>query len=320
MKLENDPVFKEIISGKYKCRNSKKEKEAFISYLQDKYGNRMVTLPPFKYKLIKRYPFFNIHGTNILIGDLEKATIIITAHYDTPLVALFHAICSIKRKVNDKPGCTILCRFFCLFIVLSFIIFLCIYNLHLDLLTFLSSYFGPLFILYVFMILLAYIFDLFFKNPNNANDNSASVCLALNLLERYPEKIAAILFDQEEKGRLGSKYMQEELESAPEYQNKLFINLDSIGCKDIIFIRDDDNCHLNSDSPVIAQLNVLFKESLPTDYTNLPKGRRIDITTANGDIKDPKSQNYGYIHSKGDTEIDPDMIDNVISIIEDLVL
>lgn len=341
MNLTNDPFFKEVIEGKHKCRNSKKEKVDFYNDLSKhyaKYNPKHIPFSPdslehfpcinvqnikskkdqekkihYINKCLAKIPCFNVNGSNILLGDLENALIIITAHFDTPLVSIKHYLTNTRRFVIYSTINRLALFFTYTLIYLSSTLYL---------LSVISTSNYPLifFLLIIAYLLFPFLYSLIIRlpNSNNANDNSTAVCLALYLLEKHHGKIAVILFDQEEKGKLGSRELKSSFHLPP-YDKKLFINLDSIGCKDIIFIRDDDNCHLNSDSLVIAQLNVLFKESLPTDYTNLPKGRRIDITTANGDMKNLKSQNYGYIHSKGDTEIDPKMIDNVISIIEHFV-
>ena len=67
-----------------------------------------------------------------------------------------------------------------------------------------------------------------FNNPNNYNDNTSGVATVLSLMERIgTDKVAYILFDNEEKGKKGSKAYRNDHKEMTE--NKLFVNFDCVG-------------------------------------------------------------------------------------------
>ena len=56
-----------------------------------------------------------------------------------------------------------------------------------------------------------------------------------------------------------------------------------------------------------------------TDYTSLPIGRRVGISTNNGDPNDKNTLNHGPIHSVGDTTVDVEMIVTVEKLISEII-
>jgi len=75
-------------------------------------------------------------------------------------------------------------------------------------------------------------------NKHNANDNTSGVAAVFSLTASLPaeerRKAAFILFDNEEKGKLGSKaYAKEHKETA---SLKLFVNMDCVGVGDHILV------------------------------------------------------------------------------------
>ena len=78
-----------------------------------------------------------------------------------------------------------------------------------------------------------------FTNKNNANDNTSGVATILTLIEKMGseqlEKVAFILFDNEEKGLLGAKAYNKAHKT--QMQDKLLVNFDCVANgKNIIFI------------------------------------------------------------------------------------
>lgn len=320
MKLEDNQFFKEIISGKYKCRNSEEEKHDFYKDLKEHYGDYHIEQVQFTACIkTKSIPFSSckIPSNNILLGDFEKALVVITAHYDTPSVSQEKCEAPKVRLVYDPFDWKDFLRCLAITMAISIICYL----------------FHPQFLLLgiipqsaiIFISILILPFGISFvkryfsrkkrvyPNQNNANDNSAAVCLALYFLKKHPDKVAVILFDQEENERQGSKYMKNKFKNSP-YNEKLFINLDVIGCTNYIVLTNKSS--KSNPSSNLVKPEIIYKSKLPTDFKYLPCKRKIDIATCNGNRKKKKSLNYGYIHSIGDTKIDSDMIDNIMRILE----
>ena len=67
-----------------------------------------------------------------------------------------------------------------------------------------------------------------FKNKHNKNDNTSGVACVLSLAKsNYKEDVAFVLFDNEEKGLLGSSFFYDKHKK--EMNNKLLINFDCVG-------------------------------------------------------------------------------------------
>ncbi len=108
----------------------------------------------------------HLRSRNIVLGDVEKARMIVTAHYDT---------CTwMPLGAGMTPGCWPV-------IVLIELVQL----------------------LFLPLILLNMFFGI--SNPHTANDNTSGVMSALLLMERLKgQNVAFVLFDNEESGLLGS--------------------------------------------------------------------------------------------------------------------
>ena len=167
---------------------------------------------------------------NVVIGDVEHAKVVFTAHYDTPAASLFPNV-MIPR---NKP----------LFYLYQFAPIICILLIGLAggfavqawtggnriafLIAFMVIYYGAYFLMYRT-----------FTNKNNYNDNTSGTTAVLTLLDRLESEkrreVAFILFDNEEKGKKGSKaYFQDHGEYM---KDKLLINFDCVGYGDqVIFI------------------------------------------------------------------------------------
>lgn len=156
---------------------------------------------------------------NLILGDPQTAAVIFCAHYDTPAGSLLP---NLMLPRNPRLGM--------------------IYQLGIPLLmafatlsvsyavTALLSLPMPVWIL----LYLVLYYSLFFAvmrrgaNPHNKNDNTSGVATVLSLMEKTQGKsVAFLLFDNEEKGTLGSKaYAKAHRE---EMADKLLINLDCVG-------------------------------------------------------------------------------------------
>ena len=200
------------IRNLFPVRKSKKQKENFRKAVSQ-YAERLGY--PCKEESA---PF---RAKNLIIGDPDSATFLITAHYDTPAAAPF-------------PNLITPCNFgfyliyqLCIVAVYLGICFcagFAVYCLTKDQgISFLVGY-----ILY--LILLALI--LFGPaNQNNANDNTSGVITLLETARTMPEnlrpQVCFVLFDLEEAGLIGSSAYRKAHKDATDRQ--IVLNLDCIG-------------------------------------------------------------------------------------------
>lgn len=165
---------------------------------------------------------------NVIIGDPETAQAIFTAHYDTPAGFFMPNLMTPRNRV-----------FFWarqIWMILLLIVFGVIAGVPAGLLTG-SERVGTLVGYLVYMGLL---FLMLFgpANKNNVNDNTSGVAAILELMSRIPEedrvKAAFILFDNEEKGCLGSKAYAKAHPAVKE--NGFVVNLDCVGDGDHVLL------------------------------------------------------------------------------------
>lgn len=166
-----------------------------------------------------------IRSRNIILGDVEKARTIITAHYDT---------CARMLIPNfSTPGCLPL------FVLEQTLLTLIIglggwlagrgvyvlasagmHPLASGLLSALAGIAGAILVLLLMLAGPA--------NPHTANDNTSGVLTVLMLARRMKEKpgVAFVLFDHEEKGLFGSQAF---IKAHPQAARRFLINLDCVG-------------------------------------------------------------------------------------------
>lgn len=162
---------------------------------------------------------------NLVVGDSEKAQVIFTAHYDTPRSMFLPNL-----MMPKQPVLTIL---YAMLIVLPYLaiglgveelVVKWIGNETVGPLVFLVVYFG----LFYFTVLKGP------ANAHNANDNTSGVASLLRIMETLPvslrDKAAFVFFDNEEKGKLGSKAFAK---AHPDIKkDKLVVNLDCVALGD----------------------------------------------------------------------------------------
>ena len=171
---------------------------------------------------------------NIVIGDPASAKTVFTAHYDTPASSPFPNVMIPRNKLLF-----VLYQLVPIFALLALslglgylvgIVLLGIYEVFLA--TFLVIYYGAYFLMFRG-----------FSNKNNYNDNTSGVATVMSMIdgldESGKEKVAFILFDNEEKGKKGSKaYFKDHKDVM---LDKLVINFDCVGNgENIIFIAMKD--------------------------------------------------------------------------------
>ena len=203
------------IDRNYPVRRNDKEKQNFYEYVKAEFGEARVS----KQTLDK--------NNNIVIDDLSTADVVCTAHYDTPAASV---IPNMMMPINKILG-TLINMIFPIFMALlslgiSYLIgFLANLDQGAVIAIYLVLYFGFYFLL-----------TRTFSNKHNKNDNTSGVATVLSLAQQIKnDKVAFVLFDNEEKGLLGSKALNKAYKK--EFENKLVINFDCVGNGDqIVFI------------------------------------------------------------------------------------
>lgn len=193
--LDMSAYFDEIIK-RFPVRNSADEKKAFRDYVLEE-AKRMGYASEIS---------DNDKHKNIIIGNADTAKVIFTAHYDTPWRSPWPNLMLPKAR-----GLFILYQIGMLipFLLISFLsAFLVMKLVPLDY----TQTLNRLVPLYAYLFTYYILFFLFirgFKNPHNLNDNTSGVATVLEIAEsirpEMREKAAFILFDNEERGKKGSK-------------------------------------------------------------------------------------------------------------------
>lgn len=195
------------IDSKYPIRRNDKEKQAFYEYVNAEIGEGRVSR-----QIIG-------DNKNIVIDDILSADVIFTAHYDTPAASIVPNMMMPRNKIL---GTLINMLFPILMALLSLgIAYLIGFLSNLDqgavIAIYLVLYFGFYFLLTRTL-----------PNKHNKNDNTSGVATVLSIAKQISDKnVAFVLFDNEEKGLLGSKALNKKYKS--EFENKLVINFDCVG-------------------------------------------------------------------------------------------
>ncbi len=218
----------DFLNQNYPVRRTAKEKDVFRAYILKQMAEKGIDA--------RAEMTSDGKNENIVIGDVAAAKVVCTAHYDTPAASLFPNIL-IPRNVP----LFFLYQFAPVILLLAaalggaYAIANAMYPdddtlayMRVFLLVYLVLYYGLYFLMYRV-----------FKNPNNFNDNTSGVATILAVIEKLNEeqrqKFAFILFDNEEKGKKGSKaYYKDHKEMM---RDRLLVNFDCVGNGEhIIFI------------------------------------------------------------------------------------
>ena len=212
----------ETLVEKFPIRKSGKQKAAFRSWFIDWAREQGYTAEATKPKGMFR-------SSNVVVGDPETAEVTFTAHFDTP-ACMFVPNFITPRNV----------LFYILYNILIVPVMLLpgaltgaltghVLRVLTDNAELASSVGGLAGFIMVYVVLGIMMFGP--ANKNNVNDNTSGVAAVMELMQRIPAeqraKTAFILFDNEEKGMLGSSaYATSHKEVKKE---KLIINMDCVG-------------------------------------------------------------------------------------------
>ena len=284
----------QLILESYQTRKTKKQKAAFISLLQKHFPDLKVQEGGFP------------KSKNLIIGDVESAKVLLTAHYDTCARLLFPNFITPK-----KPVLVIL---YSLLMILPLFIAVFVLNLLLSLITdnywahyllSLISYFGILFLMLAGP-----------ANTHTANDNTSGVILLCELLTQMsPEdraKTAFVFFDNEESGLLGSSCFRKHYKK--QLQNKLIINFDCISDGDYILVAANKSAYKDYGTTLVeffcnkGNKQMLHEKLERIYYPSDQAGFKNAIAVAS--LKHNRFLGYymDKIHTKADTVFDEENI------------
>ena len=216
----------DLINEKLPIRRKDEEKEKFLEFLSEeskKMGLSYVAETTSDGK-----------NKNFVVGDVEGAKVVFTAHYDTPARSIFPNI-MIPRNLPLFFSYQFLPVILMLLVSLpiSYLVgMVWLQDSRAYMLTFLALYY----VLYFLMFRGP-------SNPKNYNDNTSGVATLLEIMrglsDEEKDKVAFIFFDNEEKGKKGSKAYFKDHESL--MKDKLLINFDCVGNGEtVVFIAKDE--------------------------------------------------------------------------------
>lgn len=280
--------YKDTILNKYMVRKNKKQKNEFISYVKEE-------LKDSKYDISIEKGYFG--SRNIVIGDVSKAKVLFTAHYDT---------CAVLPVPNFITPTNIFIYVLYQILLLFLIVFVSVF------ITIGISFLFPinellLELIYDFIIILFVCLMMFGPaNKSTVNDNTSGVLTILEMINKIPDnlkdKVAFILFDLEESGLIGSATFVSKHKDI--MKKKLLINFDCVSDGDkIMFIFNKKaikNVDLlkdvyTSDNKVITDM--ITKGAIyPSDQANFTNG--VGVCSV---IRGKHFEYIDKIHTKKDT-------------------
>lgn len=217
----------EEIDRLHPVRRSREEKEKFRTYAKECFTSMGADARCEASK--------NGKHKNLIVGDIDSADVLLVAHYDTPAASPFPNLMLPRSPV-----------LFWIYQFVPLIILVAVSLLAGYLASLLAEnsrdvvfYFGFLAVYYV----LYFLFFRTFKNRHNKNDNTSGIATVMTVCARLSDterkKCAFVLFDNEEKGKLGSKALFAEQKES--LSHKPVLNFDCVGNgENIIFIAKPD--------------------------------------------------------------------------------
>jgi len=214
MRFKNISDVSNHIIDNHMIRKSKKKKNEFINYLISNLG--------FEAKVEK-----STFCRNVVVGNLESAKYVFTAHYDTCATLFF-----LSNFLTPKN------KF--IFILYQLLLTALIVGISFSIGAigaFITNFINPYFIGDIFLFcfvgtLFLFIFQMLagYRNKNNYNDNTSGVVTLIELMKRMPKEylndVCFVFFDNEEKGLLGSQAFNSKHKKL--MKDKLLFNFDCV--------------------------------------------------------------------------------------------
>ena len=284
-----------IVLESYQVRKTKKQKQAFAAFLQN-------YIPQLQ---VQESGLFKCR--NLVIGDPAAAHVILGAHYDTCPQLPFPNFITPK-----KPLLSVL---YSVLMVLPYLIVILLSKqllnlLHLD---FWTEYWISL-AAYIFLLLLILDGP---ANPNTANDNTSGVITLLEIYQALSpeqrENVCFVLFDNEEKGLLGSAQFRKKYKK--EIKNALMINFDCVSDGDHFLLavskpaKEKYGEALESSFPCTDTKQILQENLKKVYYPSDQAGFPMAVAVASLKYKKPFGYYMDRIHTKRDTVFEEANID-----------
>ena len=300
------------IDNRFPVRNSDAQKEAFRDYVLQETGS------------IGYFASVEMQGCtkpsqqrrNIVIGSPENARVVFTAHYDTPRRALFPNL-----MIPMNPVLKYIVAFIPVLAMLAVAVGAAF---GVRALTGLQGVPGRLVTVGVYAAVYIGLFFLLLRGPanqHNRNDNTSGTAAVLTLAEKLAGAagIAYILFDDEEKGKKGSKayaIYRPEVKSG-----RLIVNMDCVGNGEQ-FIAGATEAAMND--PAFPALSAALegigaivsssgKVSMNSDHKNFDKSVGICACSHSKII----GWYTGRIHTANDTVASPENIEKLTGALAD---
>ena len=228
------------ILDRYQVRKTKKQKTAFICYMKG-------LLSGMGYKM--RVEGGAAGSRNIVVGDISKAKVVMTAHYDTaPILPFPNFITPRSIGIYVLYQAVLTLFFLAIYAAVEAVASYLFVTLPLEFLEEVSAEgfivrfvktVVPIVLILVGAVLLM---QLMLKGPANkhtANDNTSGVATLIAIMEDLPEhlrdKVAFVFFDNEEVGLVGSRSFSQSYRSS--MKNKLLLNFDCVSDgEDVLFV------------------------------------------------------------------------------------
>ena len=287
------PLSNDILKN-YQVRKSNKQKLAFIDLLQKHFPQLVIEE--------SRFP----KCRNLVIGDPEKAKVVLTAHYDTcaraplpnfimpknPMLSILYGL------VMGLPG-----------LLAAFLVIALLYSLGMGFWANYSIAFG-LYMLYTLLLVIGP------ANKHTANDNTSGVVVLCELLQtlnaQQKADLAFVFFDHEESGLIGSAQFRSKHKNV--MKEKLLINFDCVSDGDHILVaasKDARNRYgalLKSSFLPTSRFSVLFSNLERIYYPSDQAGFKTAVAVAA--LKRKKLLGYymDRIHTPKDTVFEKENI------------
>lgn len=219
------PIAKEVFE-KYEVRKSKKQRTAFIEYVKD-----FASKNGYDAKVEKGA--FN--SRNIVVGDVDNAKVIYTAHYDTCARMFFPNLISPKNfLVYLVYQLAIVVVFFLAGAILTIPVSLILSQTNLTTDVIFDISYNLMFVI-VYVLLFLMMFGP--ANKHTANDNTSGVITLLEIMSALEiekrNEVAFVFFDLEEMGLIGSSSFSSKHKNVA--KNTLVLNFDCVSDGDTMF-------------------------------------------------------------------------------------
>ncbi len=285
------------ILDNYQVRFNKKQKASFVQYLRDSLPQHDITTES-----------GGMGGnTNIVVGDVDSAKVIYTAHYDTQPVML------LPIPMIMTPNNWFWFLFFQAFLIIAFMALVAVVMILLGV----GQYINIAFIVMCLLLVLAP------ANRHTVNDNTSGVICLVELLSRDDvdtSKVAFVFFDNEEKGLFGSSFFAKKHPRVKRHTP--IVNMDCVAVGDTVMVLKSKKisktdsicqplCDAFADVPEGKQLSMQDWCLYPSDQMKFDKG--IAVVTAK------RSRIIGLYLDKVHTPFDTKMqVDNITYIVDSL--